>query len=48
VGPRAGLDDMEERKILDLTGTELWPLSHPACSQSLHRLCYTSSVRLLV
>jgi hypothetical protein len=23
VGPRAGLDDMEERKILDLTGTEL-------------------------
>jgi hypothetical protein len=38
VDPRAGLDDMEERKFLILLGLELRPLSHPARSQSLSRL----------
>jgi hypothetical protein len=38
VNPRAGLDDLERRKIVPLPGLELRPLSHPAHSQSLHRL----------
>jgi hypothetical protein len=38
VGPIAGLDVMEKRQFLTLSGPELWPLS-PAHSQ-LYRLCY--------
>jgi hypothetical protein len=38
VDPRAGLDDLENRKFLTLPGLELRPLSHPARSQSLYRL----------
>jgi hypothetical protein len=33
MGPRAGLDDMEKRKILTLPGLELRPLGRPARSQ---------------
>jgi hypothetical protein len=40
VGPRTGLDDVEERKILPLPELELRPLGRPARSQSLHRLRY--------
>jgi hypothetical protein len=38
VDPRAGLDDVEKRKFLTLSGLELRPLSRPARSQSLYRL----------
>jgi hypothetical protein len=38
VGPRAGLDYAERRKILRLPGLELRPLGRPASSQSLYRL----------
>jgi hypothetical protein len=37
-GPRAGLDDVENRKFLTLQGLELRPLGLPARSQSLYRL----------
>jgi hypothetical protein len=40
VGPRAGLNDAERRKILPLPGLELRPLGCPARSQSLYRLHY--------
>jgi hypothetical protein len=33
--PRVGLDDVEKRKFLLLTGLELWPFGRPARSQSL-------------
>jgi hypothetical protein len=36
VGPRAGLDDVEKRKLLTLPGLELRSLSRPARSQSLY------------
>jgi hypothetical protein len=38
VGPRAGLDDMEKRKIFPLPGLELRPLGRSARSQSLYWL----------
>jgi hypothetical protein len=38
VGPRAGLDDVEQRKFFTLAGLELRPLGRPALSQSLYRL----------
>jgi hypothetical protein len=34
VNPRAGLDDVEKRKVLTLPGLELRPLGRPARSQS--------------
>jgi hypothetical protein len=40
VGPRTGLDDVENRKFLPLPGLELRPLGRPASSQSLYRLHY--------
>jgi hypothetical protein len=40
VDPRAGLDDMEKRKLLSLPGLELRPLGHPDRNQSLYRLSY--------
>jgi hypothetical protein len=40
VGPRVGLDDVEKRKFLNLSGLELRPLGRPARSQSLYRLSY--------
>jgi hypothetical protein len=42
VVPRAGLDDVEKRKFLTLTGLEL----RPARNQSLYRLHYPDSVNL--
>jgi hypothetical protein len=44
VGPRAGLDDVEEIKFLTLPGLELWPLGRPACSQSIYWLHYPGSI----
>jgi hypothetical protein len=38
VVPRAGLDDVEERKIFILPGLELRPLGCPARSRTLYRL----------
>jgi hypothetical protein len=43
MGPRAGLDDVEKRKLLILPGIELRPLGRPARSQSLYRLSYPGS-----
>jgi hypothetical protein len=43
VNPRAGLDDVEERKFLTLPGLELRPLGRPARRQSLYRLSYRGS-----
>jgi hypothetical protein len=43
VDPRAGLEDLEKRKFLTLTGLELRPLGRPARSQSLYRLRYPGS-----
>jgi hypothetical protein len=40
VGPRAGLDDAEKRKLLTLLGLKLQPLVRPACRRSLYRLRY--------
>jgi hypothetical protein len=44
VGPRAGLDDVENRKFLTLPGLELRPLGRPAGSHSLYRLHYPGSL----
>jgi hypothetical protein len=44
VGPRAGLDDLEERKFLTLSGLELRPLDRPVRSQWLYRLRYPALV----
>jgi hypothetical protein len=42
VGPRADLDDVEERKFVILLGLELRLLGRPACNQSLYRLQYSA------
>jgi hypothetical protein len=44
VRPRAGLDDMEEWKLLTLLGLEPRPLRHPDYIQSLYRLRYPGSI----
>jgi hypothetical protein len=44
---RTGLDDVEKRKFLTLPGLELRPLCRPACSQSLYRLRYPGSLRVI-
>jgi hypothetical protein len=44
VGPRAGLDAVEEKKFLTLPGLELRPLGRPASNQSLYRLRYAGSL----
>jgi hypothetical protein len=43
VGPRVGLDDMQKRKFLTVTGLELQLLGRPSGSQSLYRLRYLGS-----
>jgi hypothetical protein len=48
VGPRAGLDDVENRKFLTLSGLEFQPLVHPARRQSLYRLPFPGSVVMTV
>jgi hypothetical protein len=45
VGPRTGLEDVEKRKFLTLSGLKLRPLRRPARSQSLYRLSYPGSHR---
>jgi hypothetical protein len=46
--PRAGLDDLEKRKVLTLSGLELWPLSRPTRKQSLYRLRYPGSYNISI
>jgi hypothetical protein len=48
VVPRAGLDDVENRKLLILPGLELRPLGRPTRSQSLYRLRFPGSHSLSV
>jgi hypothetical protein len=43
VDPRAGLDNVKNRKFLILPGLELRPLDRPARSQSLYQLRYPGS-----
>jgi hypothetical protein len=43
VDPRAGLDDLADRKFMTLPGLELRPLRWPARSQLLYRLSYPDS-----
>jgi hypothetical protein len=43
VDPRAGLDEMEERKFLTLQGLEFRPLGRPARTLPLYRLRYPGS-----
>jgi hypothetical protein len=43
VDPRAGPDDVENRKFLIIPGLELQPLGRPARSQSLYRLRYSGT-----
>jgi hypothetical protein len=42
--PRAGLDDVENRKFLTLPGLALRPHGRPARSQSLYRLSYPGTI----
>jgi hypothetical protein len=44
MSPRAGLDDVENRKFLTLLGLELRILGRPARSQSLYQLRYPGSL----
>jgi hypothetical protein len=43
VGPRVGLDDVENRKFFILTGLQLRSLGHQTRSQSLYLLSYLGS-----
>jgi hypothetical protein len=47
MGPRAGLDDVEKITLLTLPGFELRTLRRTARSQSLYRLRYPGSPRIL-
>jgi hypothetical protein len=40
VDPRAGVEDVEKKKILTVPGLELRPVGRPAHSQSLYRQRY--------
>jgi hypothetical protein len=44
MGPRAGMDTVEKRKILTPPDLKLQPLGRPANSQSLYRLNIDSSI----
>jgi hypothetical protein len=46
LGPRAGLDYLEKRKLLTLPGLELRPIGRPVRNQSLYRLNYPGSFKL--
>jgi hypothetical protein len=43
---RVGLDDVEKKKFLTLTGLEFRPLGRPVRSQSLYRLRYPGSLSI--
>jgi hypothetical protein len=45
-GPRAGVDDVEKRKFLNLLGLEFRPLGRPALIQLLYRLRYPGSLMI--
>jgi hypothetical protein len=45
VDPRVGLDGMERRKFLTLTGLEIRTLGRPAHSQSLYQVGYPGSYK---
>jgi hypothetical protein len=47
MSPRFGLDDVGKRTFFILPGLELRPLSRPAGSQSLYRLCCPGSPNYL-
>jgi hypothetical protein len=40
MGPRAGVDDVEKRKLLTLPGLELGPVGRPALRHSICHLRY--------
>jgi hypothetical protein len=44
VDPKAGQDDMENLKLLNLRGLELRSLCHPTRCHSLYRLLYCGSL----
>jgi hypothetical protein len=46
VDPRSGLNDVEKRKFLTLSGLELRPLGRSVRSQSLYQLRYPGSMFL--
>jgi hypothetical protein len=46
--PRAGLDNVEKRKLLNLPGLKLRPLGRPARSQSLYRLHYPTLLKIII
>jgi hypothetical protein len=48
VDSRAGLDDLEKRKFLNLPGLEIRPVGRPAHSQLLYRLRYPGSCIIYV
>jgi hypothetical protein len=45
VGPRASLNDVEERQFFRLPGLELRPLGRPARSLLLYRLRYLENMK---
>jgi hypothetical protein len=45
MGPRAGLDGVERKKILPLLGLEHRPLGRPTGQHSLYRLRYPGSLK---
>jgi hypothetical protein len=48
VGSKAGLDDVEKRKFLTSPGLELRPLGYLARGQSLYRLRYPGSRKIIM
>jgi hypothetical protein len=48
VGPRTGLDDVERRKIVPLSGLELGLLGRSARNQSLYRLRYPDRTTVII
>jgi hypothetical protein len=48
VGPRTGLDAVEEMEFFTLPGLELRPLCSPARSQPLYRLSYPGSIKMFI
>jgi hypothetical protein len=48
VGPRAGLDDMEKRKILTLLELELRPFGRPVPNQSLYCSLWISRIAIAI
>jgi hypothetical protein len=47
-GPRTSMDDVGKGKFLTLSGLELRPLGHPACSQSLYKIIIVIIVIIII